>query len=404
MTGFFSPTAWSAQRQPLRMVADCQSCGLYKQGCTTPKMKAARQGRRKVLIVGEAPGATEDRRGIQFVGPAGMELHRLLEKIGVSLSRDCWTTNAVICYPHTSSGHREPTPKEVDWCRPNLLTDLYELKPNVVIPMGAVATRSLIALAWKDGEVSDMGTWVGWQIPSIKLNTWICPTYHPSYLMRMLADRKQESSALELHMTEHLQQAFAHDDKPYPDKVPDWNSRVTVEMDHHKAAGAIRSLTGKKPVAFDYETNMLKPDSKDAEIICCSVSDGSVSIAYPWYGEAIQATRELLLSNTPKVSHNLKFEDRWTRRTLGITINNWHHDTMLAAHWLDCRRGICSLKFQAFVRLGWEDYDSHLKPYMEAKDSNSPNRLREVEPAVLLRYNALDSLVTMLLYKKQMEE
>jgi hypothetical protein len=284
-------------------------------------------------------------------------------------------------------------------CRPNLRKTLEQLKPDVIIPIGKAAARSLMALAWKDGEVEEMQRWAGWDIPSSKLNSWLCPTYHPAFLLR--EKEANRGTALELHMQRHLRQAFSHNCKPWP-KPPDWESKVTVEMNPRKAAQAIRAFQKTKlPLAFDLETSMLKPDAEDSEILCCSVSDGKTAVAFPWQGEAIDTMEDLLLGGHPMIAANMQHEQRWIKREFGQWVKNMWWDTMLGGHWRDCRRKINSLKFQAFVLLGVPDYSSVLEPYMKPVDPktgkhkkgcNYPNRLKEVEPTTLLRYCALDSL------------
>ncbi len=403
--GFFGDLKWSKQKVPLPLVPQCGLCQLDKK-CLTPKMPPTGKGKQRVLIVAEAPGQNEDRKGIQLKGNAGMELVKLLDMIDVNMRRDCWLTNAIICRPMDGGGkNRKPLPKEVGWCRPNLSRTILELQPDVIIPLGGVAMLSLIPLAWRTGEVDKVGTWVGWQIPSSKLNAWICPTYHPSYLLRSEGQEKLASNTqvIELHMIKHLKGAFALKGKPWL-KPPDWRARVRVEMDAERAAAGIVGYMDKgKPLAFDYETNMLKPDSPLARILCCSISDGETSLAFPWHGAVVPQMKKFLQSKVPKISANLEMEERWTRRILHTAVRNWDWDTVSGAHWRDCRHGICSLKFQAFVLLGAEDYSSHLDPYMEAKDSNTPNRLDEIEPAELLLYCGLDSLFEALVAQKQRE-
>jgi hypothetical protein len=181
-----------------------------------------------------------------------------------------------------------------------------------------------------------------------------------------------------------------------------------VEHNDRKAAERIRGLTRHwletgTPIAFDYETNCLKPDSRDARILCASLSDGTLSYAFPWTGVTAEAMRVFLTSGIPKIGANLRFENRWTMTKLGVEVENWRDDTLLGAHWKDCRRHICSVKFQAFVLLGMEDYDSHLHPYMTGKGGNGINRLCEVEPKVLMKYCAMDSLLEWLISQVQME-
>jgi len=361
-------------------------------------------GKKKILIVGEAPGEREDKKGVQFVGKAGKEVLRpVLRELGINPERDVVMTNALICHPPNNVITNK---KAIEFCRPNLLKTINEMRPEIIILLGKSPVKSLIGHLWKE-SVGDMKRWAGWQIPSQTFNTWICPIYHPSYLLR------QDSVVLNRIFFAHMRDALALEGRPW-DKVPDYKSQVQVEFNAKRAAKEIRILIkGKRPVAFDYETNMLKPDSKRGRIVCCSVSDGKTTIAFPWDGEAIDAMVELLRSDVGKIASNMKFEDRWTKKKLKIRIRNWLRpstggigDTMLAAHVLDNRPLISSIKFQAFVKLGQEDYDSHLKPYLKSKDPGgySENRITEINMSDLLVYNGLDSLLEWKVAKIQYKE
>lgn len=295
---FFSPSTWQLQKEPIQLLPLCGQCGLW-QHCNSPYMKPSGEGKRKVLIVAEAPGEYEDQRGIQLVGNTGMELISMLYEFKVNMRRDCWLTNSLICRPTNEQGfNRPPTKEEISYCRPNLIKTIQQLQPEVIIPIGKYAVESLIDYAWKPGMVEEIGTWVGWDIPCQKLNCWICPTYHPSYLLR------KKEPAVRLHMLKHLEQAFQHTSRPW-EQLPDYDGMVKVEMNPRKVAIAIRDFQAQgKPVAFDYETTTLKPDGPHAAILCCSVSDGLVSVAFPWLGEAVVAMSELLKSDVPKIAAN----------------------------------------------------------------------------------------------------
>ncbi len=398
---FFSQSVWQKVKTPLSTIAQCGACGIHKT-CQSSFMKWTGKGRKKILICAEAPGEREDRKGVQLVGHAGNKLAEILYNLGIDMRKDCWLTNALICRPKDDKGgNRTPLSEEINFCRPNLTKTLKELDPDIVIPLGRVAIQSILPLIWKPQIIQsgELEKWVGWRIPSIALNSWICPTYHPAALLH-----ERGPSAMELHFTKHLATALQLEGKPYKQR-PDYASRVKVEMDHHKAAADIRVLMRTKvPLAVDLECTTLKPDGKDAQILCCSVSDGKVSIGFPWIGEAIEAIRDLTRSDIPLIASNLRYEERWFRKAFGKGVKNWGFDTVLGAHWRRCIGGICSLKFQSFVLLGVEDYNSHLEKYMEGKDpknSNSPNRLREVEPEVLMKYCALDSLYTAMIAQTQ---
>ena len=107
----------------------------------------------------------------------------------------------------------------------------------------------------------------------------------------------------------------------------------------------------------------------------------------------IQATKELLVSDIPKIGFNKKFENRWIKTKLGVDVRNWVWDGMLSAHHLDNRRGITSAKFQAFVRLGMPLWNEHIEPLLKSTDDSGLNRIREIPMRDLLIYNGIDALV-----------
>jgi hypothetical protein len=126
-------------------------------------------------------------------------------------------------------------------------------------------------------------------------------------------------------------------------------------------------------------------------------------MAYPMQGAAVAATLEFLQSAAPKRGHNIKFESRWTQVHLKTRVRKWAWDSMQAAHVLDNRTGVSGLKFQAFVRLGFPEYDMALRPYMEP-GRNGLNRLSQVPMRDLLHYCALDSLLEWKLSELQIPE
>jgi uracil-DNA glycosylase family 4 len=407
--GFFTASDFTPSPSThLPLVAQCGICRLHEH-CRSPKMPLDGRGSKKVLIVGEAPGATEDIQNRPFVGKAGQYLKNVLNSIGVDFRRDCWIYNSAICRP----AKNKLPPKAIDHCRPNVINTINKLKPEVIILLGKTAVKSLIGYLWKE-DVKDMNRWVGWQIPCQRLsgrefNTWICPTWHPSFIMRDQEDdssgvflKKGQQEVFEMLFRKHLQAAFSLDGRPWQ-TVPDYKNRVEIILNDEEAAKAILGfINQEKPTAFDYETTCLKPDSSNAEIVSCSLSNGERTIAYPWYGKARKATGEFLRSPLPKDGANIKFEERWTWKEFGHGVNNWRHCAVTGMHVLDNRQGICGVKFQSFVVLGQESYDDNIKPYLKASGGcNEPNRIREVNIKKLLLYNGMDSLLEHLLAKWQ---
>lgn len=396
--GFFPASVWNTgTKAPGLLVPKCGACGLLKT-CQSPKMPVDGEGRRSILIVGEAPGATEDEQNRPFIGKAGQYLDAALDSLGVDLRRDCWITNALICRP---PGNRTPTPKEIEYCRPNLLRTIRELQPLVIITLGRPAMESLIGHVWKESP-GPISRWVGWVIPCAEPHAWVCPSYHPSYLLR------ERNEVLDRLFLGHLEAALLKADAG---KEPPKFSLAQVEVltDPTEAATRLRSFIERGgEVATDYECNATKPEAPGAEIISNAVCwEGRETISYPMRGEAIAATWELLQSERlGKIGQNIKFEERWTRRKSGRGVRPWVWDTMLAAHVLDNRQGVVGLKFQAFVELGVEAYDEALAEFMRARGGDGAARRlnlieQEVDLRQLLGYGGIDALVTYEIAQRQ---
>lgn len=94
-----------------------------------------------LLFVGEAPGATEDARGLPFVGQAGALLERLLSEVGLR-REDVFITNVLKCRP---PHNRDPAPQEIDNCQSYLFEQLELIRPTVVCSLGNFATKLLRA-------------------------------------------------------------------------------------------------------------------------------------------------------------------------------------------------------------------------------------------------------------------
>jgi uracil-DNA glycosylase family 4 len=395
--GFFKKSELNIVEAPMSRIPKCQACGLW-EGCKSPKMPVYGKGRRKIIIVGEAPGADEDTQGKPFVGATGQVLRTALLRLGIEPGRDTLLTNALICRPPRNEIRDEVL---VEHCRPNLIKTIEEHQPEVIVPLGKIAVKSVLGWLWKE-DVKEIGRWVGWQIPCQKLNAWICPTYHPSFLLR------SKDPVVERYFEQHLEAAVNLGGRPWK-VVPNFRDKIQVCPDPEDAANLIRAIIDTPgTIAFDYETDRLKPDNKEARIICASVCwEGKETIAFPWHGPVIEAMSKLLQSRQhPKIGYNAKFEDRWTNAKLGIRVRGWVWDGMLAAHVLDNRPDITGLKFQAFVLLGQEPYNKHLESLLKPKDGgggNAKNQISDIELRDLMLYCGMDSLLEFKVGKLQME-
>ena len=413
--GFFK-TESAPSKAPIPLLPRCGVCNLYRY-CKSPKMPVDGKGHKGILVIGEGPGFNESEQGKPFVGKSGQLLWEILSKYGVE-REDCWITNAVICRPtRTENGkilNRTPTPKEIEYCRPNVVNTIKELKPDVVVLLGASAVKSVLGWLWKEevGQISQISRWDGWRIPDMQINAWVAPTFHPSYVMRpeegeveREAGADKDEPLRKILFSRHLEAACKLRGKPWPNGPPDYRSKVKIILDPKEAAKQIMEIAANSgEIAFDYENSPLKPQRKDAFIYCCSVSDGRTAIAYPWTGEAIDATKEILRwESVGKIASNMKHEEGWSRR-FGFEVRNWVWDTMVAAHVLDNRPSISSIKFQAYCRLGQPAWEAKIKPYFKSKGSNEHNRIKEANLTEVLRYCGMDSLMEYKVAKLQMKE
>lgn len=127
-----------------------------------------------IMLVGEAPGADEDRIGRPFIGKSGQLLEKIITASGFSREYHVFLTNIVRCRP---PGNRTPNDNEVDACIPYLHRQIELVDPKIIIPLGATALQRL--LDDKSIKISKVrGNWIPWQ------NRLVMPVFHPAALLR----------------------------------------------------------------------------------------------------------------------------------------------------------------------------------------------------------------------------
>jgi uracil-DNA glycosylase len=356
--GFFKQSAL-IKKAPLPLIPSCGLCGLYRN-CSFPKIGVRGDGDRGILVVGDHP--VED----DLFGNYEDSIKNFFSNEGINLYKDCWVTDALICDPQEKVNN-----KWVEYCRPNIINTIKKLNPIIIITLGEIATKSVVGADLKTNSIGLWSRWPGWAIPSQNFNAWVCPTYHPK-------EWKEDDVVCQMFFRKHLRQALSKTNRPHA-VVPNYFKQCEIDLTGDRVIPFIKEWTNvDKFVAFDLETNKVKPDSQGSKIICCSISDGERSFAYPWYGKMVEATKEFLVSSTPKVSSNMKFEDRWIQ-SIGIMVRNWAFDTMLTAHVLDNRKGITGLKFQSYVMLGQSTYNDQIEPFLKSDSPNEPNKIKEID-------------------------
>lgn len=152
--------------------SDCTQCGL----CEGRRQVVFGVGNpdAKVVFVGEAPGADEDRQGEPFVGRAGQLLTRIIETMLEPWTRaDVYICNVIKCRP---PDNRDPLPAEIEACEPYLLRQLELLRPALIITLGKFAAQTL--LREHTGMMKLRGRWREYHgIP-------LMPVLHPAYVLR----------------------------------------------------------------------------------------------------------------------------------------------------------------------------------------------------------------------------
>lgn len=139
----------------------------------------------RLMLIGEAPGAEEDRLGQPFVGRSGQLLDQILRSVGFDPATDVFVTNAVYRRPPEN---RKPTAEEVAWYRPYVLEMVRLVDPPIILLVGGVAALSL--LGEKRGITQIRGQWFDWQ------GRRVMPLFHPAYLLRNQARTPGSPKAL----------------------------------------------------------------------------------------------------------------------------------------------------------------------------------------------------------------
>ena len=171
------PAQWEALREEVRR---CTKCPLHTT--RTQGVLGVGPTRTDWLVVGEAPGAEEDRRGEPFVGAAGQLLDAMLRAIGLDRRHNVYIANVLKSRP---PNNRDPRPEEVEACLPYLLRQIALLQPKIMLAVGRIAAQNLLAtdapLGRLRGRVHHFG----------EFNTPLVVTYHPAYLLRTPADKRK---------------------------------------------------------------------------------------------------------------------------------------------------------------------------------------------------------------------
>lgn len=138
----------------------------------------------RVMLIGEAPGADEDRQGLPFVGQSGQLLDKAFATIGLT-RENFYITNII---PWRPPGNRQPTPAEADACLPFVQRHIDLISPDFLILVGGTATKTL--LRGRDGIMRLRGAWKDYTSEGGK-KMKVMAIFHPAYLLRSPGQKRE---------------------------------------------------------------------------------------------------------------------------------------------------------------------------------------------------------------------
>ena len=386
----------------------CDACPLAKSYCSHPKMRPTGSAKPLVYILGEAPTASEDEAGEQFIGVSGQLLRKHFPR---TLQDRIRINNTVRCRPPKN---RIPSDIERECCRGSVEDDIAATKPKLVIGLGG------IPLTWVLKRGASLSAWRGRFIPiNVKGHKcWFLSTFHPLHILRVKDQRgggdKLSGEDYMWTFDRDLKTAFARVAKltePFVPEDDELEQGLVYPKTVTEICDFLVQMKRSPAVAIDIETTCLRPYTPSAAVLSCSISNGGVTgsflLEHPYRKQTpqgfkyiCQALKELLLSDTKKIIQNLAFELEWFLDLFGdevLTANGWH-DTMISGYALDERSYSLSLDFMIREHFGF---------WLKGHSAVDRKNLLQAPIDDLLRYNGLDAKWTYYLYqshKKLLED
>lgn len=323
----------------------CTGCRLHN---TTHNVCIMGTGPRKakIMIVGEAPGKTEEDGGEPFIGRAGKLLDRLLEDAGIDRA-DVYISNAVHCRP---PDNKTPTKTEVRNCNPWLSAEIEAVQPAVVILLG---NTPLLSITGQQGITKKRGK------PFQQGLQWYVPTFHPAFALR---DPNQEGIILSDFLT--AKHVLDHGGIPEEERL---NRELVLTEDDLDAC--IADLRRSKEISFDIETTSdnkdlggLYPWADGARVVMMGFGtkrhQWSIPLQHPespWADNDNYVVKRCsrIVRKKKLITHNGKFDMLYMLVRYGVRWKIWF-DTMIA-HFM------------------YNENDRHGLKYLATKYCNAPN-------------------------------
>lgn len=344
--------------------ANCSSCSLRNE----PLVPPSGDGRDYIFIVGEAPGATEAKRGQPFVGEAGRLLKVILVKMGLDLGR-IYYTNSVMCRP---PGNRDPTSKEVSCCRNRLFREINEVQPRIIMPLGAFGHLAV----GKHKEAITKARGRPKYISILGADYLTISSIHPAALLRDPDGFPSLCFDLETALS-------IYNGAEVTIQPPIDDYYIISLGEDAKMEAFLKRLEDIDEMSLDLETTSLK--FLTGEIVTCAVSwEEGTAVSFDWdILRRNKSYRERFAKAIARIKctfHNGMFDVPWLREEGMNPI--YDSDTMLSSYVLDERRGVHGLERLAITR-----YKAPSYKFTEEQISNAATAIPRRD---LLTYNATD--------------
>jgi uracil-DNA glycosylase family 4 len=354
----------------------------------------------RVLFVGEAPGADEDKKGLPFVGRSGKFIRTALPEATGLQEHEYAFTNLIRCRPPRN---RDPRVTDIRCCSHELAREIEARQPELIVVLG---NHSLEFLTGQTGITFFSKKFLKGTHPCWK-DKDVLACLHPAYILRM--DFKMEEF---LDTLARVPEYLSGNYKPLPG-AGDYYTLETLDEVKDLAEACLAA----PKISFDTETGSLTPFQDEFPPLLCfsfSYEHGSgFTIPFdhadsPWRvggekeherDDLIAIIRDIFESDVPKIAQNEKFDRQHIRKALGgCEIRALKRDTMLTHLCIDERRGTHGLKTLAFAYTGMGGYERPLEVYIQthkAANLKKGGSYAAIPGKILFPYAGMDSDVTL---------
>lgn len=303
-----------------RFLSERQRCGKcdLSRNCLTNCMRGVGATHADVMIIGEAPGYREDRKGAPFLGDAGACLNDLIKSAGWKRS-EIFITNVCKCRPPNNA---TPKVSHIKACMPYLENEINSVNPKLIVALGNVAMRAVLnttGIMRAHGDVQWSDTY----------NTWVLPCLHPAYLLRTptYTDITKQELKLGAYVAVH-------------NRLPPKDEVKYEYTDGLSDAIKMLELVGKsEKISFDIEAYGLNPwKCKGICSFAFTISEhtGFGIDIRKWDTSTLLKFKpflaDILSKKHLKIIHNFEYEYKMLRRFFGIIIAPKVFDTVVAHH------------------------------------------------------------------------